>query len=48
VGAGSGDTLVEIKRLGLAAHVTGFELMRLPGTNQESTLIDAFILRRFG
>ena len=43
VGAGSGDTLVEIKKQGLARHVTGFELMRLPGTNQENSLIDAFI-----
>ena len=43
VGAGSGDTLVEIKRRGLAQHVTGFELMRLPGTNQENAFIDTFI-----
>ncbi len=43
VGAGSGDTLVEIKKRGLASHVTGFELMRLPGTNQENSLIDTFI-----
>ena len=43
VGAGSGDTLVEIKKRDLASHVTGFELMRLPGTNQENSLIDTFI-----
>ncbi|HWA33719.1 MAG TPA: methyltransferase domain-containing protein [Cyclobacteriaceae bacterium] len=43
VGAGSGDTLVEIKRRGLANHVTGFELMKLPGTNQQNTAIDNFV-----
>ncbi|MBY0435773.1 MAG: class I SAM-dependent methyltransferase [Cyclobacteriaceae bacterium] len=40
LGAGSCDTLVEIKRQNLAEVVVGVELMRLPGTNQENALID--------
>jgi 2-polyprenyl-3-methyl-5-hydroxy-6-metoxy-1,4-benzoquinol methylase len=47
VGAGGGDTLVEIKRLGLAKEVVGIELMRLPGTNQENSSIDEFIYGDF-
>jgi 2-polyprenyl-3-methyl-5-hydroxy-6-metoxy-1,4-benzoquinol methylase len=40
LGAGSCDTLVEIKRQNLAEVVVGIELIRLPKTNQENTLID--------
>jgi 2-polyprenyl-3-methyl-5-hydroxy-6-metoxy-1,4-benzoquinol methylase len=47
LGAGSCDTLVEIKRRGLAEVVVGVELMKLPGTNQESKLVDEIIFGDF-
>jgi len=47
IGAGSGDTLVEIKNKKLAKNVVGIELMRLPGTNQENGAIDKFIHGNF-
>lgn len=47
LGAGSCDTLVEIKRLDLASEVVGVELMKLPGTNQENSLIDQLIFGDF-
>jgi 2-polyprenyl-3-methyl-5-hydroxy-6-metoxy-1,4-benzoquinol methylase len=47
LGAGSCDTLVEIKRQGLAEVVVGVELMKLPGTNQENKLIDELIFGDF-
>jgi 2-polyprenyl-3-methyl-5-hydroxy-6-metoxy-1,4-benzoquinol methylase len=47
LGAGSGDTLVEIKRQGLAERVVGIELMQLPGTNQSNSLIDQLIIGDF-
>jgi len=47
VGAGSGDTLVEIKKRDLAGEVIGIELMKLPGTNQGNPLIDRFIFADF-
>ena len=47
LGAGSCDTLVEIKRLDLANEVVGVELMKLPGTNQENSLVDQLIFGDF-
>lgn len=44
VGAGSCDTLCEIKRSGLAMEVTGIELVSLPGTMQHDPLIDRLII----
>ncbi|HEX3935784.1 MAG TPA: methyltransferase domain-containing protein [Puia sp.] len=42
IGAGTGNTLHYIKETGIAAEVMGVELMKLPGSNQESPLIDRF------
>jgi 2-polyprenyl-3-methyl-5-hydroxy-6-metoxy-1,4-benzoquinol methylase len=47
LGAGSGDTLVEIKQSGRANEVVGIELMKLPGTNQDNKLIDRLIFGDF-
>lgn len=47
LGAGSCDTLVEIKRQKLAEVVVGVELMKLPGTNQENTLVDELVYGDF-
>lgn len=44
IGAGGGDTLVEIKRLGLAKEIVGVELMDLPGSKQKDPSIDKWIL----
>lgn len=43
VGAGGGDTLLEIKRQGLAEEVTGIELIELANTNQKNSMIDRWI-----
>ncbi len=43
IGAGGGDTLVEVKRLGLANEVVGIELMKLEDSNQSNGAIDKFI-----
>jgi 2-polyprenyl-3-methyl-5-hydroxy-6-metoxy-1,4-benzoquinol methylase len=43
IGAGGGDTLLEIKKLGLAKEVVGIELMELPGTKQNDRSIDQWI-----
>lgn len=42
VGAGSGDTLVEIKKRNIASEVVGIELMEIANSNQKSDLIDSF------
>lgn len=42
IGAGSGDTLVYLKKNGLAKEVMGIELFDMPGTNQQNPLIDRF------
>jgi 2-polyprenyl-3-methyl-5-hydroxy-6-metoxy-1,4-benzoquinol methylase len=44
VGAGSGDTLVEIKKLNLAREVIGIELLSLEDSQQQNTLIDRIII----
>ena len=44
LGAGGGDTLVELKRIGKASRVVGVELFSLPGTLQNDPLIDRFII----
>jgi 2-polyprenyl-3-methyl-5-hydroxy-6-metoxy-1,4-benzoquinol methylase len=44
VGAGSGDTLVEIKNLNLAREVIGIELLNLEDSQQQSPLIDRIII----
>lgn len=44
IGAGGGDTLLEIKRRGLAQEVTGIELNALPDSNQNHLQIDRFII----
>ncbi len=44
LGAGGGDTLLEIKTKNLAKEVAGIELMELPGSNQSSKLIDRLII----
>jgi 2-polyprenyl-3-methyl-5-hydroxy-6-metoxy-1,4-benzoquinol methylase len=42
VGAGTGNTLVYIKENNIAKEVMGVELMKIPGSNQENSLIDKF------
>ena len=44
VGAGSGDTLVEIKKLKLAKEVIGIELLNLKDSQQHSSEIDRMII----
>jgi 2-polyprenyl-3-methyl-5-hydroxy-6-metoxy-1,4-benzoquinol methylase len=44
IGAGSCDTLIEIKKLGLAEEVVGVELLKLPESNQENSGIDKLII----
>lgn len=43
VGAGGGDTLIAIKRMGLANEVVGIELNKVAGSNQNDPSIDRFI-----
>jgi len=42
VGAGAGSSLRYIKEKGLAAEVTGVELMKIPGSDQDHPSIDRF------
>ncbi|MBT1071367.1 class I SAM-dependent methyltransferase [Pelotalea chapellei] len=44
IGAGSGETLLSIKRLGLGCEVVGVELMDIPNSNQFHGEIDNFII----
>ena len=44
LGAGSCDTLVEIKKLKLAKEVVGIELMKLTDSHQENSEIDKLII----
>lgn len=44
VGAGGGDTLLEIKKQKLATVVVGIELMTMPNSNQTNSDIDKFII----
>ena len=43
VGAGGGDTLITIKKKGLAREVVGIELNKVEGSNQGDPSIDRFI-----
>ncbi|WP_035726575.1 class I SAM-dependent methyltransferase [Eisenibacter elegans] len=43
LGAGSGSTLVELKKMGLAQEVVGIELLQMPNTDQSNPIIDALI-----
>ena len=42
VGAGSGNTLLYIKKNSLAEEVMGLELMQIPDSNQQHELVDKF------
>ena len=44
IGAGGGDTLLEIKKQKLANVVVGIELMEMQNSNQANTDIDKFII----
>ena len=44
IGAGGGDTLIEIKRQKLASEVVGIELMEMANSNQGNAAIDKFIV----
>jgi 2-polyprenyl-3-methyl-5-hydroxy-6-metoxy-1,4-benzoquinol methylase len=44
IGTGSGDTLIEIKKLKLAKEVVGVELMKLTDSQQENSEIDKLII----
>jgi ubiquinone/menaquinone biosynthesis C-methylase UbiE len=44
IGAGGGDTLIEIKRQKLATEVVGIELMEMSNSNQGNAEIDKFII----
>lgn len=43
IGAGAGDTLLEMKRQGLARYVAGVELMEIKGSTQNHELIDKWV-----
>ena len=42
IGAGGGDTILELKRSGKAKEVTGVELMEIENSNQQNPSIDKF------
>jgi len=44
IGAGGGDTLVEVKKQKLASKVVGIELMTMANSNQTNPDIDQFII----
>lgn len=44
IGAGSGETLLKAKALGLAKEVVGVELVRLENSNQSHPAMDRFII----
>lgn len=44
IGAGGGDTLIEIKKKNLAREVVGVELMEIPESNQSHSLINQFLI----
>src|SRR5688572_24107148 len=44
IGAGGGDTIIEIKKQSLAKEVVGIELMEMKHSNQASPEIDKFII----
>jgi ubiquinone/menaquinone biosynthesis C-methylase UbiE len=44
IGAGGGDTLIEIKKQSLASEVVGVELMEMQNSNQDNQEIDRFII----
>jgi len=44
LGAGGGDTLMDLKQRGIAARVVGIELFHLKDTYQHDPLIDEFIV----
>jgi 2-polyprenyl-3-methyl-5-hydroxy-6-metoxy-1,4-benzoquinol methylase len=44
IGAGGGDTLVEIKKHDLAREVVGVDIMTIPNSNQDNPVIDKFII----
>ena len=44
LGAGGGDTLIQLKRSGKASRVVGVELFKLENTFQEDPAIDKFII----
>ncbi len=43
IGAGGGDTLIELKKRGLAKEVVGVELMHLENSNQKNPQIDKLL-----
>ena len=44
IGAGGGDTLITVKTKGLAKEVVGVDIFRLENSNQDSPLVDNFII----
>ena len=44
IGAGGGDTLIEIKKQNLATEVVGVDLMEIPDSKQSDPGIDNFII----
>lgn len=44
IGAGGGDTLLEIKRQKIADKIYGIELMQLPGSRQQSNSFEKFLI----
>lgn len=44
IGAGKGNTLLYLKKNGIAAHVTGIELMPIEDSHQKNPEIDAFYI----
>lgn len=44
IGAGSGDTLIKIKELGLADYTVGVDIVEIKDSHQKSSLIDEFFI----
>jgi len=44
IGAGGGNTLIELKRLGVAKEVVGVDIVRLISSYQDDPLMDNFIV----
>lgn len=44
IGAASGNTLIEIKKNGLAEEVYGLDIVKIPNSNQQNNLIKNFII----
>ncbi len=44
IGAGGGNTLIELKKLGIAKEIVGVDILRLINSYQDDSLMDNFII----